>query len=50
MELLKQAHARGLPPPKHRYEQRTFSVVKYGGGGGDAALAGRGERGAANAR
>lgn len=28
MEVLKQAHARGFPPPQHHYEQRTFSVVK----------------------
>ncbi|KAM9214370.1 coiled-coil and C2 domain-containing protein 1A [Leptosomus discolor] len=28
MELLKQAHARGCPPPKYHYEQRTFSVIK----------------------
>lgn len=28
METLKRAHAGGLPPPRHRYEQRTFSTVK----------------------
>ncbi|XP_071656719.1 coiled-coil and C2 domain-containing protein 1A isoform X2 [Patagioenas fasciata] len=28
MELLKQAHARGSAPPRHRYEQRTFSIIK----------------------
>ncbi|XP_074990333.1 coiled-coil and C2 domain-containing protein 1A [Calonectris borealis] len=28
MEVLKQAHARGCPLPQHRYEQRTFSVIK----------------------
>ncbi|XP_056182209.1 LOW QUALITY PROTEIN: coiled-coil and C2 domain-containing protein 1A-like [Falco biarmicus] len=28
MAVLKQAHARGYPPPRHRYEQRTFSVIK----------------------
>ncbi|XP_065511132.1 coiled-coil and C2 domain-containing protein 1A isoform X2 [Caloenas nicobarica] len=28
MELLKQAHARGSAPPRHRYEQRTFTVIK----------------------
>ncbi|NXW56055.1 C2D1A protein, partial [Eurystomus gularis] len=27
MELLRQAHARGCPPPKHRYEQRTFTAI-----------------------
>lgn len=33
MEILKQAHARGCPPPKYHYEQRTFSIIKYGAGG-----------------
>lgn len=28
METLKRAHAGGLPPPRHRYEQRTFSTIK----------------------
>ncbi|XP_077185923.1 coiled-coil and C2 domain-containing protein 1A [Paroedura picta] len=28
MEILKQAHAKGWPLPKYRYEQRTFSVIK----------------------
>ncbi|XP_040436961.1 coiled-coil and C2 domain-containing protein 1A isoform X2 [Falco naumanni] len=28
MAVLKQAHARGYPPPRHHYEQRTFSVIK----------------------
>ncbi|NXT88088.1 C2D1A protein, partial [Anhinga rufa] len=28
MEILKQAHARGCPPPKYHYEQRTFSIIK----------------------
>ncbi|XP_007425917.1 coiled-coil and C2 domain-containing protein 1A [Python bivittatus] len=28
MEILKQAHAKGLPLPKYHYEQRTFSVIK----------------------
>ncbi|XP_039224280.1 coiled-coil and C2 domain-containing protein 1A [Crotalus tigris] len=28
MEILKQAHAKGLPLPKYHYEQRTHSVIK----------------------
>lgn len=28
METLRREHSRGGPPPKPRYEQRTFSVVK----------------------
>lgn len=45
-ELLRGAHARGLPPPQHRYEKRTVGVLKYGTGyrggygGGYRGLAG----------
>ncbi|NXU96116.1 C2D1A protein, partial [Cettia cetti] len=28
METLRREHSRGAPPPKPRYEQRTFSVIK----------------------
>uniref|UniRef100_A0A8C3QTK1 Coiled-coil and C2 domain containing 1A n=1 Tax=Cyanoderma ruficeps TaxID=181631 RepID=A0A8C3QTK1_9PASS len=28
METLRREHGRGAPPPKPRYEQRTFSVIK----------------------
>lgn len=29
LEVLKLAQSRGLPPPKHHFEERSFHTVRY---------------------
>lgn len=29
LEVLRLAQSRGLPPPKHRFEERSFNTVRW---------------------